>query len=177
MVSVRLVDFKHEMFNDAMYFLEQAKALSKKPADDWIRWRYLRASILFSAASAEAFLNTLIQEELDRRAELESVAKKFRDVRNFNTKIDFIFPLVFGKAVDRNCKEWKDYELLRRIRNSLAHYSGGTKIYRDSEAEGINIENAEKSIEAVRNLIKYIYELLELKCPEKWDWKISRTIR
>ena len=58
--SARVVYFSYEMFNDALYFLEQAKELDPAPHNDWIRWRYLRATILYSFICLESVINGLI---------------------------------------------------------------------------------------------------------------------
>ncbi len=58
--NATIVYFPAEMFNDAMYFLEEAKKLSTSSDNDFLRWRYLRASIIYSFISLEAFANTQI---------------------------------------------------------------------------------------------------------------------
>jgi hypothetical protein len=57
----RIVNFSYEMFNDALYFYEQAQQVDPSPQDDLIRWRFLRATILFSFASLESVINGYIR--------------------------------------------------------------------------------------------------------------------
>ena len=179
-LRVRLVSFPAEMFNDALFFLEEAKKLDPTPGNDWLRWRYLRASILYSFACLEAYVNSLIADHLHNVLGLPEVAKNFRNARTINleAKIDTVYPiLVRKKPIDKKRREWKDFETIRTIRNRLAHYKGGTKIYRDQDPYGVNIPNAEKGIEMVRLMVKYLKQLAGERYPPWVDQTHSKIIR
>jgi hypothetical protein len=171
------VNFPCEMFNDAMYFLEEAKRLNANPQNDWLRWRYLRASLIFSITSLESYVNTFISDITTKTLSLPNVADKLSKKRlDLETKFDCIIPLITKKHIDKNKKEWSDYKIIKKIRKRLVHYTGGTKIYDNSDC-GINIPNAEKGITMVRGIIKQLNSLIGQKYPPWVDRKHSWIIR
>ena len=177
-MSVKLVNFPAEMFNDSLYFLEEAKKLEPIPENDWLRWRYLRASILYSFACLEAYVNTLIADHLRNVLGLPEVAKNFRKRRiSLEAKIDTVYAILVRKSIDKERREWNDFKDIQTIRNRLAHYSGGTAIYRDQDPYGVNISNAEKGIEMVRLMVKYLKQLAGERPPPWVDQTHSKVIR
>jgi hypothetical protein len=75
---MRLVNYPAEMFNDALYFLEEAKKLGSSSKNDWLRWRYLRATILYSFGCLKAYVNSLITDYIQHILKLPEGAKKFK---------------------------------------------------------------------------------------------------
>jgi hypothetical protein len=177
-VSTRLVSFPAEMFNDALFFLEEAKKLDLIPENDWLRWRYLRASILYSFACLEAYVNSFIADYLNGVLKLTEVAKNFKDARiSIERKIDTVFAILIRKPIDKSRKEWEYFKTINTIRNRLAHYSGGTAIYNDRDKYGVNIANAEKGILMARIMVKYLKQLAGEKYPPWVDQVDSKVIR
>ena len=177
--NATLVNFPQEMFNDAMHFLEEAKKLSTSSDNDFLRWRYLRASIIYSLTSLEAFVNTLIAGLIAEKLKLPNVANDFANKERMGmvAKLERIFPLITGKEIDKTKPEWIDLQTVRNIRNRLVHYTGGTEIYNDNDPYGVNISNAEKGIRMVRGMVRQLCALLG-ENPPIWVERIeSRIIR
>lgn len=176
-MSARLVDFPAEVFNDALFFLEEAKRLDPIPENDWLRWRYLRASILYSSACLEAYVNSLIADCL-HNALGRKVAKNFRKERiGLEFKIYIVYAILIRKPIDKSRQEWKDFKIIKTIRNRLAHYRGGTAIYNEKGKYSINISNAERGITMVRDMVKYLKELAGEPYPPWVNQKHSKIIR
>ena len=165
------------MFNDSIYFLEQAKCISKEPENDWLRWRFLRASIIYSLTSMDSYLNRFIEARI-RKIPVENFSEVFSNSRlNRRTKLEIIVPIITNKVIDPKSQEMVDLQKIATIRNRLVHYSGGTKIYDDADPDGINIANAELAINMVRGMVKLLNELVGEKYPPWVDQTVSKAIR
>jgi hypothetical protein len=165
------------MFNDTLFFLEQAKSFDSSHENDWLRWRYLRASIIYSYSSLESYVNLLIADTLRNVYGLNQAAEDFqndRSARLYN-KIDKIYPSIIGKVVEPNWSITSDFGAVNEIRNRLSHFKGGTSIYNDSDKYGINIANAEKSVNMVRAVIKMLHRLSNERFP-LWVDQIASMI-
>ena len=64
---VSIVHLPSEMFNDALYFKEVAESLPTDPSHDFGRWRFLRASIIFSFIAIESYINEFIKKSLEEK--------------------------------------------------------------------------------------------------------------
>lgn len=172
----RVVYFSREMFNDALYFLEQAQLLDPRPKNDWLRWRYQRATIIYSIACVESVINGLIL----RRAKEQGNKKLVKAIRkggiHLPIKILSTYPKLISKKMDKKRNEWKYFDHIRRIRNKITHYSGGTEIYNDENLNGVTIDNAKKAIEMVRIMVKHLYNLGGNDNPDWVDQKESEII-
>ena len=141
--GARIVNFPAEMFNDAFFFLEEAKKLDKQATNDWLCWRYLRASIIYSLTSLEAYTNRFIASIISDKLKLPNIANDFDDERMYSaTKFEIILPLLTGKEIDKTRQEWANFKAMNKTRNRIVHYLGGTEIYNDADIEGVNIVNA-----------------------------------
>jgi len=176
--SARIVNFTNEMLNDSRYFLEQAKELDPSHENDWLRWRYLRASIIFSLGSFEAFVNVFIITCL-KNLELVEDANDYPNQRiSWETKIDKLIPYLTGQKINKGTVTWADFKLARTIRSRLMHYCNNSiDIYQDDNPLGVNIKNAEKTINAVRGMMGIINGLIGEPCPSWVNEARSRTIR
>jgi len=175
--TARLVNFPAEMFNDALFFLEKAKNIEPISENDWLRWRYLRASILYSFSCIEAYVNLLIISRA-KKLGLKDVATNIKEENiRLESKIDTIYSSLLGKPIDKSKLYWKYFKAIKKIRNEISHYTGGTKIYNDDEEYGINISNAEKGVEMVRLMIRYLTEISDIECPEWINLTESRIIK
>lgn len=86
-IDALLVNFPEEMFNDALFFLEEAKKLDKQETNDWLRWRYLRGSIMYSLITLEAYVNIFIVDYTRNILKLPNFANYFANERiNLETK-------------------------------------------------------------------------------------------
>jgi hypothetical protein len=166
------------MFNDAMYFLEEARKLGTSSGNMWLRWRYLRASIIYSFTSLESYVNSLIAGLIAEKLKLPNVASSFANERlNMPTKLELLIPLIIGKEIDKTQPEWADLQTIKKIRRRIVHYAGGSQIFNDDDLYGVNIPNAEKGITMVRGIVKQLSALLGENYPPWVDRKQSRIIR
>jgi len=164
---IRIVNIPAEMFIDAIYFLDEAKKLEEIPENYLLRGRYLRATIILSFFSLEAYMNSFILGH-SRKFPVKGLPEKIIRSRklSFENKFDMIVPFITGKlAPKRKGKIWKDFEDIKSIRNRLAHYKGGIGIYDPKNPIGVNIRNAEKGIEMVKQMVKYLNDLAGSKAP------------
>ncbi len=153
-----------------MFFKEEAEKLDPTPENDALRWRYIRASIILSLTSVEAYANSLLSDYINKTSDLPDMAQDFsKRHMSLNTKLQYILPLTTGKRIDKTTKEWVDYQTLRRIRSRLVNYSKGEEIYKEKTLYGINMTNAEKGIEMVRGMVKQLCVLTKQKCPQWVD--------
>lgn len=164
------------MFNDALYFLEQAKHFDLSPKNDWCRWRYLRATILYSLACIESVVNGLIIGKAKNQGNQKLVRRIKYGRTSIYYKVKNIYPKLMGKSMNTESEEWKNFDHIRKIRNKITHYSGGTEIYNEDNIYGVNIYNAEKAIKMVRIFVKYLYELGNLTPPNWIHQQKSETI-
>jgi len=160
--SALIVSMQQEMYKDALYFIEQAKTNDVKSGDPFVTWRNLRASILFSFASIESCVNQFIdshvsrsksqmpQKDIDFWAEktypFPSIAKKLNDgVELFGGK---------GKRLENDTPLWKDFQDLKQLRDDLAHFKVGNRLFYDTKVLLVNVE---KGIRTASTVIKKIY--------------------
>ena len=177
--SARLVNFPAEMFNDTIFFLEEAKKYDAGEENDWLRWRYLRASIIYSYASLESFVNLLIADTLRGVFGLRQAAEEFQKDRSIGlyAKIGKIYPNIVGKTIDPNWSSYSNFDLINEIRNRLSHYKGGAAIYNDSDPYGVKVTNAEKGVQMVSTVVRILKGLTNEAYPPWVDQQKSKIIR
>jgi len=166
-LKVRIVNIPAEMFIDAVYFLNKAKKLEAKQANCVLVGRYCRASILLSFFSLEAYMNSFIAGYRSKIG-VEGLADRvIKSKMSFEEKFDLIIPLITKKLTSKkeNEKVWKDFKHVGYIRNRLAHYRGDIGIYDPNNEKGVNIKNAERAIEMVKQMITYLNDLANSKVP------------
>lgn len=165
-LKVRIVNIPAEMFIDALYFLNKAKKLEAKQANCVLVGRYCRASILLSFFSLEAYMNSFIARHRSKIG-VKGLADRFiKSKMSFEEKFDLIIPLITNKLTSKeNEKVWKDFRHIRYIRNRLTHYKGDTGIYDPNNEKGVNIKNAERAVEMVKQMITYLNDLANSEVP------------
>jgi hypothetical protein len=158
------------MYNDAMFFKEEAQKLDPTPENDPLLWRYLRTSIILSLTSLEAYVNTFISDYISSTSKLPDMAQEFTKRRmSLNMKLEYILPLTLDRRMDKTTKEWTDYQTIRRIRSRLVNYTKGDEIYKEKALYGINMANVEKGLEMVRGMVKQLCALAKQKYPSWVD--------
>ncbi|UZW16009.1 hypothetical protein OSC52_09390 [Clostridium pasteurianum] len=151
-----------ELFNDALYYREMADSTE----DFYLQWRYRRSAIISFCASAEAWMNSIIKNNLEKKAILENSneQKLLSFIKDYNSKMpkgfnnvrnklyNFIPKSINGKTInwktDRE-KSFENYIQLSNMRNSVIHYaaSSSTKVH---SQEFIDlVKNADDIIESL----------------------------
>jgi hypothetical protein len=160
--SAVVVSMQQEMYKDALYFFEQAKANETNMGDSFITWRNLRATILFSFAAIESCINQFIDTQVDQNKgrmlqrdidfwtektyPYPSIAKKLNDgVEFFGGK---------GKRLENDVPLWKDFGELKQLRDDLAHFKVGNQLFYETKRLFVNVE---KGIRTTSSVIKKIY--------------------
>ena len=163
---VNIVYLPSEMFNDALYFKEVAESLPTDTSHNFERWRYLRASIIFSFIAIESYINEFIKKSLEKK-KLSPSAKQFleNERRSIWEKLTLGVELITRKEVDPSGSEYHNFKRLESTRNKLIHFKGEIEIY----TRDITIKRAEEAIETVRKLIKKIHELDDSSYPQFID--------
>lgn len=167
-IRVRLNLFL-EMFRDAIYFKEVAESLPEDSSHEFERWRYLRASIIYSFSVIESYINEFIEKSLENKKRSLSnedeflknsleFLKRYFEKRKIEEKLKSGVELITGKEFDTSSSEYKDFIELRHIRNMLMHPKNEVETYKLHE-KYVTIKSANKAIETVRGIIKKIHEL------------------
>lgn len=170
--TINVVHVPSEMFNDALYFKEVAKSFPKDTSHDFERWRYVRASIIFSSITMESYINEFIKKSLERK-KLTLSAKEFleKERRSIWEKLTLGVELITRKEVDTSISEYQNFIRLKKTRDKLIHFKGDIKIY----TQDITLPRAEEAIETVRGVIKKIHELDGTPYPQFVDRKQSES--
>jgi hypothetical protein len=98
---------------------------------------------------------------------VKGLADRFiKSKMSFEEKFDLIIPLITNKLTSKeNEKVWKDFRHIRYIRNRLTHYKGDKGIYDPNNEKGVNIKNAERAVEMVKQMITYLNDLANSEVP------------
>jgi len=113
--------------------------------------------IIFATLSVEAYINDYAITHLSKNY-LESHLDKL----DLSSKWLIIPRLVTGKQLDSGSKPMQDLSSLIALRNKLVHYkSRKLRVDKIKESDFLGEDNARKSIETVRNLLKELEKLDE----------------
>jgi len=159
MVDVLIASMQQEMFKDAFYFFEQAKANDNNNGDPFETWRYLRAAILFSFAAIESCINQFIDEHIERNRhqmlpdDIDYWSEKKRYV-SITDKLNRGVKLYGGTSLNLNSGLWSDFSKLKDLRDDLVHYKVANRLYYDTKEL---FERTEKGIRTTGAVIKAIY--------------------
>ncbi|MFC1507199.1 hypothetical protein ACFLQ6_09050 [Thermoproteota archaeon] len=174
--SFRIRNLTYEMYNDAMYFKEQAKKLPTEPKYDFQRWTYLRASIIVSLIAIESFINLFLKQHfnyLDVSTQSclfvgnngKPKASKLRRLP-IDVKLTMGIKLVTGKTFDVTKEPYKSYKRFKKIRNDLVHFEGTSKQDRKKHNNDFTIDNAENVLKTIRSMMKKIHKFEDATPPE-----------
>lgn len=168
-LRVRLNLFS-EMIKDAIYFKEKAESLPEDSSHEFERWRYLRASIIYSFSVIESYINEFIEKSLENKKRslstedeeffknsLEFLKRHF-EKRKIEEKLKLGVKLVTGKEIDTSSLEYKDFIELRHIRNMLMHPKTEVETYKLHKTY-VTIKSANNAINTAKGIIKKIHEL------------------
>jgi hypothetical protein len=167
----------NDLFEDAEFFLQEAKKLRDKDAPT--TRRYVRASIITSFAAVEAFLNARLFLLLDEGTELELVERAFIQEKRLELtedgyfdmrgqklwspeeKIRFLYWRKNGVRIPKGNVAWESFVKAQRLRNELVHPKPGKGFL--SKSTPAAAESCLKaSMEMAKNL-GWTEEILRLK--------------
>lgn len=145
--SATVTNMASEMFSDALFFRKQ----SQDSCDEFVQWRYYRASIIYFCISAEAWINSLLRDALKTKDNLDPTQVKLRSALGQDSEImpRGVKLTIHAKLYEHLPRLWK-YEIdsslddalkrfleLSKLRNRIVHYSKGSyaKVYDTSVLE------------------------------------------
>lgn len=185
---IRISNMSDELFNDALYYRE----LANESDDFYIQWRYRRSSIISFCASAEAWINCIIKDNLNKKKELlnDDEQKLLNFIEDYNSKMpygfnnvrnklyNFIPKAINGANINWNTdrkKGFEDYIELSNMRNTVIHYA--VKNSQEVHSERF-IQLVEKAPDVIEELFK-IYYLMgsTLNIPKWYKTRHPRIIK
>lgn len=191
--SVTITNMSSEMFNDALFYKEQAQ----KTENIFTKWRYYRSALINYCISVEAWVNKLLTVELEKRQSAEPLVDKYQKLyssliedlefppqgiklSNYK-KLKEYLPELYGFKVlpDSSLDNVIDkYIKITKYRNKIIHYSQGNyKTVYNTEDLKECIDNAPKNIEELFNELNNASEKLkELGYPLWFKERQSRNI-
>lgn len=168
--AVRIVNMGEEMFNDALYFVEQARMSTANP---YSLWRNCRAAILYFCMSAESDLSKLIVLSLKRHSELNAEQEDILDFLINSSRVSGAIPeklKTIKKKYKYLCKINgvnktnlpTEYEKLTSLRNMITHYSFSQN---ESVYSQTILEDTERALPIIQDFIAHIWDVANLRTP------------
>lgn len=144
------VDFRQQIFNDALYCLEQAKQIgTSKPFE---HWKYCTWSIVSAAICMESYitshLEALKQSDPTRFQRCEQQVRQTIRAKGFRFKISLVECIIASQIIDDQDNDWKNIDNTITLRNDIVHFN------RIDIFNSITITNADNAIKACRDLVK-----------------------
>lgn len=184
---IKVSNMSAELFNDALFYREMVESSN----NFYIKWRYRRSAIISFCASAEAWMNNIIKDNLEKKviAEKSYEQELLNFVKNYNSKMPKGFNNVrnklynfIPKAINRKEINWKtnyeesfeEYIKLSNIRNSVIHYavSNSVKVHSDEF-----IDFVKKAPNIIENIFqRYCLLGSTLGVPEWYRQRKSRIL-
>ena len=84
------VDLSSEMFRDALFFREKATLIPS--TECFIRWRYVRASIIYFCCALESWVNSTLTKKLQEKEKMQVLPRFEHDLLNYLLNEDFYEP-------------------------------------------------------------------------------------
>jgi hypothetical protein len=169
----------NHLFEDAEFFLEQAKELREK--DAYAARRYIRASIITGFAALEAFLNMMLYGYLiDEEHELELVERALVEEKKVELNKDGYFAMTGSKfhsmddklaflhwkrersRIPRGNAAWESYVTAKTFRDELVHPKPGKPTY-----SRLTVSAAETCLNACLHMAKVVGWRPHAKAPDR----------
>lgn len=131
---IKVTNMSDEMFNDALFY----RKLADKEENFFKKRRYNRIAIILFCSSAEAWMNSIMQDNLEKKLSFTDDEQKILDfVKNYNARMPRYFnnirnklynyiPLsIIGEKINWETDKrdsFEDYILLSNMRNNVVHY-------------------------------------------------------
>lgn len=167
MGGIIVVNMGAESYNDALYYLEQAREAEKND-EKFLIWRNTRSSILSMCLSAESDLSKLIRLNLRRKENRNEVEEELYNYLTDPANSESRAPKGFWSVMDKYNRllELNGYEKVDELpseyqsavylRNKIAHYvtSQNKTVYSETI-----IKDVEEALEGIQQFIKNIWEI------------------
>lgn len=180
---MKIVNMGQEMYNDALYFVEQARACYNK---QFSLWRNCRMALYCMCQSAESDMSKLIVISLERIGlmNLDAVQSDLYDhltnptrsndgphrlIKNIYKKYGYLCEL---NGIP-NAMLPSDYEQVIKLRNKITHYSfsKNSDVYLSTM-----LVDTERALGSVRDFIKHIWKVASSEYPRWIDQTAYKEI-
>jgi len=163
-VGAIIVDYRQQTFNDALYFLEQAKKITKQIEQPFEYWKNCTYSIISATLCMEAYMtmeNNAINESNNKTA-WEACNKQLKSYPNgIRKKMRFLECFYKIQIMDFQDPDWMNICSVIKLRNDIIHLN------RVSIFNSITLTNAQNAVKACRDLIKKFHKGVGTN-PPKW---------
>lgn len=161
-----IVDFRQQIFNDALFSLEQAKSLDslKHPFE---YWKYCTWSIVAACMCMETYLKSHIKVIIESDSDIERIYQNYGRTGMYKN-IKFIEDSTGNRIIDDSDPDWKNIADAIQLRNDIVHYN------RYDIFNSLTIANAENAIKACRDFIKRFHVAMDLPYANFAQW-IDKT--
>lgn len=175
-----------------------AEAKEHKNANDFGR-EMLSAmtTVVFSQIAIEGFFHSLLEQQLKLKGK-ECEYQMLQKMARLDERIEMGVCLISGKKIERGKQPLQDFELLRRIRNTIVHYTPTwetseeddpvailekirtTKRFRLDETRArweeklFTAECAQWAYRTALEMICYVHKLCDVPCPKPVIEKIEK---
>ncbi|KYH30067.1 hypothetical protein [Clostridium colicanis] len=183
--TVTITNMSSELFDDALYY----KELSEKTDDFFLKRRYQRTSLICFCASAEAWMNQVIKEQLKNKKTLTQREQELFDFINNADKdipkgysnirkrlYNFLPNTIIGKTINWSSNKqdvFENYIELSGYRNSVVHYVSG-------KVKDLEVETMKNILNKAPDIIEELFEKYAdmgslLKVPSWYKERKSRV--
>lgn len=149
-----VVDFRQQIFNDALFSLEQAKALDamKQPYE---HWKYCTWSIIAACTCMESYIKSHIKVIIENDADIERIYQSYGRAGMYQN-IRFIENSTENRIIDASDADWNNIANTIQLRNDVVHFN------RHDIFNSLTITNAENAIKACGDLIKKFHVAMDI---------------
>ena len=161
-MSIILVNFSQQTFNDALWSLEQAKNLDKNN-EPFSYWKFCSWSIVSSALCLESYITSHLRsmsDEIDPN--IWSYLKG--SIGGFYAKIKYLENISDAQIIDESDSDWNNIAQIIQLRNDIVHFN------RVDIFNSINETNAENAIKACRDGIKKLHSAIGINYTKGAAW-------
>ncbi len=155
MTDALIVDFRQQIFNDALFTLEQARNLDPlKTSFEY--WKYCTWSIVLSAICIESYIKSHIRSMTDEIDPNILVIYEQNTKLGFYACVRFIENLTDKIIINDSDSDWQNIAATITLRNDIVHFN------RPNIFNSITVVNAANGIKACRDFIKKFHLAMDM---------------
>lgn len=146
------MDFRQQIFNDALFSWEQAKKLDavKQPFE---YWKYCTWSIVAACMCMESYIKSHIKVMTEDDPDILMIYQSYGKGGIYNN-IRFIEDNTGNRIIDDSDPIWKNIENTINLRNDIVHFN------RYDIFNSLTVTNTENAIKACRDFIKKFHVVM-----------------
>lgn len=157
-----VVDFRQQIFNDALYCLEQAKQLDQN-TKTFEYWKYCTWSIVAACMCMESYIKSHIKVMTENDPDILMIYQSYGKGGIYNN-IKFIEDSSGNKIIDISDPVWRNIENTITLRNDIVHFN------RYDIFNSLTVTNVENAIKACRDFIKKFHVVMDMPYSNFAPW-------